>query len=637
MSNKLLLTKLNQTKQEKSDFSELERKFIATEQQQKVLNKLKKEMITSKNKQQPSSSANQDELAKKQKKNISILTDKILKTEKEFQSAEVGTINNNFTDMKFIKKQELTKLIQSRSDLIKNYLETLQKIVNYDEKLLNTFMDSDDPSVVKKLTSNLKESTSTISTETKNLKDLIINESSRSSSKIKGPDSKIVESGLDKLEQHGQDKKNQVMRKQRKLQEQQNMFRRQQEQGSSMSIDTKFPYKIDDFRYIIITKGSYKSQYGSIKSYNPSTEMLYVELISTSTKLNIPKDSYKFVKILGENDDKNFISPSQVKHTSNKFVQDPKIFTDSASSSRRSSVSPMSSRRSSSPDFQLNFEEELRMNNASNLDITKEQQKYFVIINEILDILTIPVEALDMNEIIGNIEQIQKTTDVELSSKNAMKLLIASIIFATLNGTSIVPNYTYPNCPPLNWKTPNYFSCVLNDYIKTKKNTTLYTMIMNTLTLIGFKIEVDISPINRTIINPRDSALPVSSFKGKAVVKSPNFEKMMRAKSKGGPGPINLIDFDKFQLKGKRKRSSAADIISEMDRMSISPVSPLASSSKRSPVTPLMSSPKKPKFTNPLKNMTVKDLKSLAKENKIKKYSTLKKDDLVDALSKLTI
>ena len=35
--------------------------------------------------------------------------------------------------------------------------------------------------------------------------------------------------------------------------------------------------------------------------------------------------------------------------------------------------------------------------------------------------------------------------------------------------------------------------------------------------------------------------------------------------------------------------------------------------------------------------MTVKDLKLLAKENKIKKYSTLRKDDLVDALSKLII
>ena len=578
MSNKSFLTKLNQTKQEKSDFSELETKIIATEQQQKVLKKLKKEMITPKNKREPSSSANQEELSKKQKKNISILTDKILKTEEELKNAPVGSIENNFINIKFIKQQELTILLQSRSDLIKKYLETLQKIVNYNEKLLNTFLDSDDPSVVKKLTSNLEESASTFSNEMKNFKNLIIKESSRSSPKIKEPDSKIVESGLDKLEQYGQDKKNQAMRKQRKLQEQQNMIRRQKEQGPSMDIDTKLPYKIDDFRYIIITKGSYKSQYGSIKSYNPSTEMLYVELIATSTKINIPKNSYKFVKILGNDNDKNFISPLQVKHTSNKFVKDPKIFTESASSSRRSSSS-------SSPDFQLNFEEELRMNNA-NLDLTKQQQKYFVIINEILDILTIPVETLDMNEVIGNIEKTQKSTEVELSSKNAMKLLIASIIFATLNGTSIVPNYTYPNCPPLNWKTPNYFSCVLNDYIKTKKNTTLYNMIMNTLTLIGFQFEVNISPINRSIINPRDSALPVSAFKGKSVVRSPSFEKMMKAKSKGGPGPTKLIDLNKFQ-KGKRRRSSAADIVMEMDRMSITPETPLASTHK------------KPKFNNP--------------------------------------
>ena len=571
-------------------------------------------------------------LMKKHHAIIESLVARIAVLEKEVQKAPRPIMENNYSTLKSDFQKQLDITHQNLNQTIRNYFSLLSDNHKQYLSILKIFSDSKDPQVINTITRNVANSQELFNSEVARLTPFI--KSTPQKKELAGKSMSTsqkdeIEQNLDMMTEFRQQQQRAIQRKEN---------REQQKQPKEK---TK---KVRVENYVRITDGQYQGQIAEVREFNQNNGTVLAIVLSTGNQILLKPGHYEF--------DADPFRPG---------------FAASAASSRRSSNASLWSIASSSQgsqgsrrgsvDFQPDFEQEVRARqNIQELDA--DGKVIFTIITEIIEQLRLESDILNINEIISNVQNAK----VEIRSTPQKRTLIAAIIFVFLHGTSIQPIIVEEKCPSPNWITPVYLGCVLekNGYIKPKKNSSVSKMIEAMLGQIGIALAPAparvIAPVRRRLSNTPKSVKPLAheiqerqDF-NKAALKQ-NIARL--DKRRGGPGKVHYAQLGQVSPKKRmRSQDSLEQLVGNVSRLNIQPprqssistglnqmsLNQMTITPPRRPSKPIsivsVVSPKKAKTD--LSTKTVKELKTLAK-GKVPKFSTMKKDDLVEALSKLAI
>lgn len=382
----------------------------------------------------------------------------------DIQNTPSPSIENSFDNKKIDLNKKLLNLKLQLSGLVKDYMVSLNQELEKSKEQLGSVILLQDNKLITSTTNAINS-----------LADIITSESDRLSGYIQSPSQIRRKSSLqpniktqfDEVIEFQKQRDKGIKRRQEK---------RRKEQLTPPSPPSpkkqlkRFKFKLNNFKYILITKGIHKGSTAEIHNYNPNTDNLYVYIIPANIFANIKFNNYMFIKnINGKLTSENLINPKYVDHNVPSKLPF-KIRTEflNAGEDQKSPLSSagsvMSLESLKSPEFQATFEQE-RDTQFFPTKVSNDVE----ILTDMINLLNFSTDSLNPFEIATQAEIYKKSIDYDIKSKTDLKLFLATVLFVYINNSRIAPLVINKKCKNMDWNNIDYIVCVLEKYILNKK------------------------------------------------------------------------------------------------------------------------------------------------------------------------
>jgi hypothetical protein len=524
----------------------------------------------------------------------------------ELIDAPEPSLLNLFSKTKRNKQIELIENQQKIRNISNSYKKVLMTRIKNDEKVVNEMKDS--PNALRKATADWNATMNFVQSEMELFEkylDLVPNSQvfqPRPSTTL--PMEDVV--SLDRMSEHRQQVKSSNLKSERSIAQRIKDTRNIAEIKKSKQLSRNFKYRLNNFEYIVITKGFFKGQYASIQNYNSVNQILNVKTDMNNKVIPLDSSEYLFVKDIDSKSDDNYIMPKFVNHNSplsgfkpyqektidsqlgsmnledepyysppspsyepfERFDEEPETKEDEDEDDDLDNKSDFGFEEedTTEPEMQTTFEQDvMAARNISNEGSTSQKIQYAKIISEILQILKLNednVNPYDLADTAISTYSKYNVKDTVKSSSLLLNVFLASIVYTHLNGTSLMPYEVYTKCRLVDWTTPDYLSCVLEENkfidLKSKGCSTVLDCIKKMLSIIKFKSAPlsDFTP--KKSLKQEQILYPVSQ-------KREPFKQEERDISlrRGGPGKTRFIDLEAVAGKSPKRSRYDFENISE--------------------------------------------------------------------------
>jgi hypothetical protein len=523
----------------------------------------------------------------------------------EILDAPEPSLLNFYSSTKKNKQIELIQNQQKIRNISNAYKKVLMTRITNDEKVVNSVKDS--PNALRKATDDWNSTMNFVQSEIELFEkylDLV-------------PDSQVYQSrpsttlpiedvvSLDRMSEHRQQVKSSNLKSERSIAQRIKDTRNIAEINKSKKLSRNFKYRLNNFEYIVITKGFFKGQYASLQNYNSVNKILNVKTVLNNKVIPLDSSEYLFVKDIDSKSDDNYIKPQFVNHNSplsgfkpyqektiesqlgsmdledepyysppspssyepfGSFDEEPDTKEDEEDDLDNKSDFGYEEETTEEPEMQTTFEQDvMAARNISNESSTSQKTQYAKIISEILQLLKLNednVNPYDLADTAIYTYSKYNVKDTVKSSSLLLNVFLASIVYTHLNGTSLMPYEVYTKCRLVDWTTPDYLSCVLEENkfidLKSKGCSTVLECIKKMLSVIKFKSTHLSDFTQKKSLKQEEILYPVSQ-------KREPFKQEERDISlrRGGPGKTRFIDLEAVAGKSPKRSRNDFENISE--------------------------------------------------------------------------
>jgi hypothetical protein len=537
------------------------------------------------------------------------------KLNQEMLDSPEPSLLNFFSKSKLNKKKELEKNQRVLKNLSVPYKEALKNIIKNDERVVNTMKGG---SGLQKATSDLNQTLDFVQKEMALFdKYLDLLPSSGSSRQYESREEDMEDVvALDRMAEHREQIKSSALKTERSKAQNIKDTRNIAEIKKMKVLSKGYKYRLNNFEYVFITKGFFKGELALIKHYNSANKILNVKLEKNNKVIPVISSEYLFVINRDLRSDDNYVLPKNVNHNSpfsgykpyqernqgtieskfsslsmntpmeiddsndlwsNDFEDEPYYSPPSPSSYEQDTPYGLDEKDDEDDDLDnqsdFGYEEEIPVEsvmetsfeqdvmaarNISNESSTSIKIQYAKIISEIIQLLKLNEDTINPYDLADNAIYTYNKYNMKDTIKGSPLLLdifLASIVYTHLNGSSLTPTEVYTKCRLVDWSSPEYLSCVLqeNKFIVIKSSTGC-SSVLECINKMLLKIKFKSAPVSR--FTPKKQ-LREEEIMYPASLKRTPFKQEERdiSRSRGGPGKTRYIDLDKVAGKSPNKRS----------------------------------------------------------------------------------
>jgi hypothetical protein len=521
--------------------------------------------------------------------------------EQEIIDAPTPGILNLFSRTKETKKKELKDNKLRMRSISLNYKRFLMNKIKDDEKIVNSMINS--PIALKKATADMNKTMNFVENEMSLFGQYLDltpeNDYSSLPSSSTGLD--MNDAGdLERMAIHRKEIKSSFQKAERSKEQQIKESRNKAEIQLLKEQSRGFKYRLNNFEYVLINNGFFKGEYAKPISYNSKNRTLQVKTVLNNKLIPLIQSEYMFLKDINSRSPDNFVKPQYVNHNSiatdfrpirvNRMELDdepsytppsPTSYNQESDSDSEDEEDDLDNKsdfgyEEEEPEFKMEttFEQDvMAARNLSNEESTTQKIRYSKIISDIIQLLKLNednINPFDLADIAISTYIRYNLKDTIKSSAFLLDIYLATIVFTHLNGSSLVPSEVYTKCRLLDWSTPEYLSCVLdeNKFFDNNKTNCLDTIscINKMLMKIDFTSAPISSPPMKISLKQSEILYPVSRPRQ-------NYRQPTRdiSRQRGGPGKTRFITLPEVEndptsriiqgRSGKRRRSENNEAI----------------------------------------------------------------------------